>query len=131
MKYIKVAEPIEAIQWNGANFGEIRSMMKDNAPIIGTQNALIIRTANGEMRAPVGSYIVHGTLGDFYPVEKDTFEQTYVPFKEPKEYDVMCMYCEAKLKVIAPELFYDGIHDRYMYGTSCPNCRRRVEWVNN
>lgn len=131
MKYIKIATPIEAIQWTGANFKQIVDFMSDNRPIVNAQNELIIQTANGEMHAPIGSYIAQGTLGDFYPVEKEAFEQSYMPFKEPKTFLVDCMYCENKLKVVAPEVFYDCIHNKYMYGTTCPNCKKRVEWDVN
>ena len=29
------------------------------------------------MKAPVGSWIIRGPLGEYYPCRKDVFEQTY------------------------------------------------------
>jgi len=40
-------------------------------------NGLSITTLEGVMKANYGDYIIKGVKGEFYPVRKDIFEQTY------------------------------------------------------
>ncbi len=42
-----------------------------------TQGELYIRTLEGEMLTPVGSYILQGINGELYPCRQDVFEKTY------------------------------------------------------
>ncbi len=45
--------------------------------------ALVIRTLEGEMVAPIGHYIVKGIKGEAYPVAPDIFERTYEEVSAP------------------------------------------------
>lgn len=85
-KYRKKPVVIEAVQWTGDNFEEIKKMLKDadeNRAIIPHPNedkevkSLLIVTLEGEMRADKGDYIIKGVQGEFYPCKPDIFEQTY------------------------------------------------------
>lgn len=74
-KYIKNPIPIEALQWNGGNKDEILSFIGESAEIRG--GSLYIKTLEGDMFAPIGSYIIKGVNGEFYPCREDIFEKTY------------------------------------------------------
>ena len=39
--------------------------------------SLYIKTLEGDMFAPIGSYIIKGVNGEFYPCREDIFEKTY------------------------------------------------------
>lgn len=74
-KYIKNPIPIEALQWNGDNKDEVLSFIGESAEIRG--GSLYIKTLEGDMFAPIGSYIIKGVNGEFYPCREDIFEKTY------------------------------------------------------
>lgn len=82
MKYVKRPIPIEAVQWDGFNFSEIQHFMENNKPIVNSKNQLVISTLEGEMCADVGSYIIKGVIGEFYPCREDVFNDTYEPIQE-------------------------------------------------
>ncbi len=82
LRYIKKPIPVEAIQWTGNNFPEMRAFMHDAHTFITMHNELVIPTLEGEMRAAVGSYIVRGIEGEYYPCRQDIFEKTYEPMEE-------------------------------------------------
>lgn len=83
-KYCKKPVVIEAVQWKGDNFNEIKQMLKntdENRVIMPHSNedgdSLLIVTLEGEMRANKGDYIIKGVKGEIYPCRKDIFEETY------------------------------------------------------
>lgn len=41
------------------------------------QNAIVIKTLEGDMRADIGDWIIEGVKGEFYPCKPDIFEATY------------------------------------------------------
>lgn len=80
MKYRKKPIEIEAIQWDGENTTEILEFVGGN----GFYQKLdvphmVIYTLEGRMYAQVGSWIVKGIKGEFYPVRPDIFEASYEP----------------------------------------------------
>lgn len=83
-KYRKKPVVIEAVQWTGDNFEEIRKMLinaDENRIIMPHPNededSLLIATLEGEMRADKNDYIIKGVQGEFYPCKPDIFEATY------------------------------------------------------
>ena len=90
MKYIKKPIPVEAIQiseekndfignypqWfcNAYDSGEIRLSY--------AFTGFIVKTLEGEMYAPWGSYIIRGVKGALYPCRADIFEETYELYEE-------------------------------------------------
>lgn len=46
---------------------------------------LCIPTLEGEMRANIGSWIVRGHKGEFWPVKQDIFEETYEEVEAPND----------------------------------------------
>lgn len=74
-KYIKNPIPVEAIHWDGDNIEEVKNFAGDTAQIRG--GSLYIKTLEGEMFAPIGSYVIKGVNGEFYPCREDIFHKTY------------------------------------------------------
>lgn len=78
--YRKKPVEIEAIQFNGWNFGEIMDWMLDITEGIYPscfKETMTIQTLEGNMVAHIGDYIIKGVKGEFYPCKPDIFEQTY------------------------------------------------------
>ena len=80
LRYIKKPIPIDALQWTGENFDEIHEFVTNKPIVITGNNELIISTLEGDMRAPEGSWIIRGPLGEYYPCRREVFEETYEPF---------------------------------------------------
>ena len=85
-KFRKKPVVIEAIQWNGNNFDEIKSFTNINARYYSyyehneyyeSKNTLVIKTLEGDMVASKGDYIIRGVKGEYYPCKPDIFEATY------------------------------------------------------
>lgn len=74
-KYIKNPIPIEAVQWDGNNEEEVLAFIGETAQLRG--GSLYIKTLEGDMLATIGSYIIKGVNGEFYPCREDIFEKTY------------------------------------------------------
>lgn len=81
-KYKKKPIVIEAVKYNGNNIMEIINFVDKNPILIGSKGILIIKTLEGNMKAPIGSYIVRGVEGEYYPCRGDIFEKTYEEVKE-------------------------------------------------
>ena len=86
MKYVKKPVEIEAHQWNGNNFNEIKNFTNSNVryhpyyennEYYKSNNTLVIKTLEGDMVASKGDYIIRGVNGEFYPCKPDIFEMTY------------------------------------------------------
>lgn len=89
MKFRKRPVVIEAIQWNGLNFNEIKDFAGADVAILEEVRKpdmdshvpgdyrLSIRTLEGVMEAKRGDYIIKGVNGEFYPCKPDIFEKTY------------------------------------------------------
>ena len=75
-KYIKRPIAIEALQWTGDNIEEIMAFA--NKDIISFRGgSLYVKTLEGDMLATIGSYVIKGVDGEFYPCREDIFEKTY------------------------------------------------------
>lgn len=85
MWFKRLPIPLEAIQWKGNNFAEIRDFMERygaRPPFVNGSDDLIISTLEGDMRAPVGSWILRGIMDEFYPCRQEVFEQIYKEMEE-------------------------------------------------
>ncbi len=79
--YTKKAITIQAIQWVGNNFDEL----KEFCSIIGVddiddetqQIQPLIKTLEGEMLISINDYLIKGIKGEFYPCKPDIFEASY------------------------------------------------------
>ncbi len=74
-KYRKKPVVIEAIQWNGSNYKDIKDFCKE--AVIDQNLTLVIETLEGDHYAKEGDYIIKGVKGEFYPCKPDIFEKTY------------------------------------------------------
>ena len=82
-KYRKKPVEIDAVQFNGWNFGEIYDWMLGFKGVHSScyKETMTIKTLEGDMTANVGDYIIKGVKGEFYPCKPDIFEQTYEQLK--------------------------------------------------
>ena len=86
-KYRKKPVEIEAIQFTGDNFMEIKEWMgksgsdRDLIPILDDETkevrGVTISTLEGDMIANVGDFIIKGVHNEFYPCKPDIFKKTY------------------------------------------------------
>jgi len=78
-KYRKKPIEIEAVEFNGWNFGIINDWITGKAELYPAcyKKKMIIHTLEGNMTANVGDYIIKGVNGEFYPCKRDIFEKTY------------------------------------------------------
>jgi hypothetical protein len=83
--YRKKPVVIEAIQWNGLNYGELKAFVLDDPyhDLERINDDLLIHTLEdgpgGEAKhyASKGDFIIKGVQGEFYPCKPDIFEATY------------------------------------------------------
>ena len=70
---------IEAIQFDGFNYGEINDWIYEMNGIYQSvrKETMVIETLEGHMTAMIGDYIIKGVNGEFYPCKPDIFEKTY------------------------------------------------------
>ena len=79
--YMKKPIQIEAVQWNGKNFDEIKEFCKD--AMIAYGGELIIPTLEdgkfikAKHVATEGDYVIKGIRGEFYFCKEDIFNETY------------------------------------------------------
>lgn len=86
MKFRKKPIIIEAIQFNGENMDEIKSLFPDIkcfSSAIG--HFFHIETEEGTMCAMKGDWIIKGVKGEFYPCKPDIFVETYEQLDESAE----------------------------------------------
>ena len=91
MKYVKRPIPVEAVQiFAQTDMYDLPYWVTDAflnntisyANTASAQYGLVIKTLEGDMFAPWGSYIIKGVDGELYPVRRDIFEKTYIPYEE-------------------------------------------------
>lgn len=76
---------IEAIQFTGDNWEECLEFTGDKGAYeqvvsekdLESYQIITIDTLEGKMKAGLGSYIVKGVRGEFYPVDPYIFHETY------------------------------------------------------
>lgn len=84
-KYVKKPVEIEAVQWAGVNFEEIKEFVGEsliyNTPDMQSEGIgyanIGIKTLEGNHFVSDGDYIIKGIKGEFYPCKPDIFEETY------------------------------------------------------
>lgn len=78
-QYKKKPVTVSALKWDGTNLQEILLFTNNKAMM--KSNTLIIPTLEGTMAAEIGSYIIRGIKGEYYPCRGDIFEDTYEEVK--------------------------------------------------
>ncbi len=96
MKYRKKPVVIEALQWTGTNFEEIKAFVGkdleysilDTAWEVGKGAPHVfmkIHTLEGDHECAVGGYIIKGANGEFCPCKPDIFGKTYDVLSEEEK----------------------------------------------
>lgn len=81
-KYRKRPVTVEAIQWTGGNYDDVRRFAGNSvSPFYRDGGPLLIRTLEGNMIASAGDYIIKGVQGELYPCKPDIFWETYEEVK--------------------------------------------------
>jgi hypothetical protein len=79
-RYRKLPVEVEAVQFTGANAGEIAELLGwECTDRDGDADTIVIETLEGNMVAGVGDWIIKGVAGEGYPCRPDVFELTYEP----------------------------------------------------
>ena len=85
-KYRKKPVVIEAIQWLGNNFEDIKEFAGNNVEIDSDSDLIVKTLEDGGTKAAhvatIGDYIIKGVQGEFYFCKPDIFKQTYEQEKE-------------------------------------------------
>lgn len=78
--YVKLPIPIQAVQWvNDDQESYFKLVELGAVPHIDIESdgTLYIKTPEGRMKCLVGSYVIKGVRGEFYPCAEDVFLETY------------------------------------------------------
>lgn len=78
MKYRKKPVIVEAVQYTGSNFTELKDfgmLFTSDYHVCGTP--IKIHTLEGDMICSVGDYVIRGVNGELYPCKQDIFDKTY------------------------------------------------------
>lgn len=86
MKYVKRPIPIQAIQWHG-KYGDppqVKPPANGDEDLQPREGVLgIVTTDHGDLVIRKGDWVLGpGLIGEYWPVTKEVFEQTYVPAEE-------------------------------------------------
>lgn len=70
---------VEAIQFDGtaSNANEIHKWSNEKTYLHASENYLVVRTLEGDVRASPGSYIVKGVENEVWPITENIFNKTY------------------------------------------------------
>jgi hypothetical protein len=73
-KYRKRPLVIEAIQWTGDNWEEIKAFCPS---VYEPEDVPFIPTLEGDMTLCLNDWVIKGIKGEFYPCKPDIFAETY------------------------------------------------------
>lgn len=77
-RYRKKPVEIEAVQWDGQNYVDLREFVGDALDARwSVGGCCFINTLEGRMHCAPGDWIIRGVAGEFYPCKPDIFEATY------------------------------------------------------
>ena len=80
MKYRSKPVVVEAVEWGGVNFEEVKDFMGvDKLELEYTEGGtkIVIHTPEGDVTAPLGHFIIPGLMGEFYPCMPEVFHAKY------------------------------------------------------
>ena len=78
-KYRQIPVELDAVQWTGSNFDEIKDFLDGGARVY--SGCLFIKTQDGEVNANVSDYITKSDKGSYRivrAVDADVFEKVYM-----------------------------------------------------
>jgi len=83
MKYRKKPVVIEAVEWPGYFYGDMRKFIDpSDVTVFETRGEMIINTPEGERTVSKGDFIIKGIRGEYYPCKPDIFWATYERVEE-------------------------------------------------
>lgn len=86
MKYVKKPIPVEAIQIPVVDVPMpdwlIEAIQKGFITFYSRRRGWCVKTLEGDMYAPFGSYIIKDVDGELYPCREDIFEKSYEVYEE-------------------------------------------------
>ena len=77
VKYRKRPVEIEAIQFTGYNYKDIKDFVGKSYKLNSVDASVYIHTLEGDMRVLPTDYVIKGVKGEFYPCKADIFLETY------------------------------------------------------
>ena len=83
-RYKTKSVEIEALEWNGDNFKEVREFTDNKVKmelLFSCKEVLVVQTLEGDMIATIGDFIIKGLRGEFYPCKPDVFHKKYEKVK--------------------------------------------------
>lgn len=82
MKYIKRPLVVEAKQWTGNNYDEIRQFVQGHKAVsVNVDGAVRLHSANGYMAVNQGDFIIIGHSGNVYPCNETDFREIYQKYQ--------------------------------------------------
>ena len=78
-QYKKKPVVVSDVKWDGTNLQEIKAFTEGRAMM--KNITLVIPTLEGAMAADIGSYIIKGVKGEYYPCREDIFKNIYEAVK--------------------------------------------------
>ena len=79
MRYVAKPVEVEAVEWTGSLDCLPVEWRALDMILVDDTGHVVVRTNRGPAIARVGDYIVRGTAGEFYPVDRPIFEHKYEP----------------------------------------------------
>ena len=72
---------VEAVEWTGKNWDELEEWapfgLTHQRNIGDVKDVIIVDTLEGKMTCCIGDLIIKGVEGEFYPIKKRIFNDTY------------------------------------------------------
>ena len=68
---------VEAVLWTGSNWDELVEWCPYGISCMGDNKPINVDTLEGKMRCEVGDYLINGVDGEYYPIKKEIFAETY------------------------------------------------------
>lgn len=119
-KYVKKRIPIEAVQTGKVRGSELRKFANNLIILDGPEDdfdtgyyAVYDRLHDTWVQFKIGDWIAKGVQGEFYPIEKDVFEQTYDEYVENPEPETVPPVTNSEPPRY-PSLLDQSMSDRYM-----------------
>ncbi|WP_217589601.1 hypothetical protein [Lentibacillus saliphilus] len=76
-KYQPKKREIEAMEWTGKNFDELKEFLPSKDLDYNFLGRPVIKTLEGNMPVNEGDFIIKGIRGDYFPCKPEVFHQNY------------------------------------------------------
>ncbi|GIH70329.1 hypothetical protein [Sphaerimonospora thailandensis] len=74
---VRVADALKAASSAWSELPPWLAEAYENCTVIFLNDAVLIKTLEGEMRAEKGDWIIRGVQGELYPIKPEIFAETY------------------------------------------------------